>query len=461
MSYQSVNPTTGELIKMFSNHTDAAIESALAIAHALYKSAWSKGPIGPRLEVLLGLSWIIDERSEELARVLVSEMGKPIREARAEVHITSQIARYYAEHGAEFLAPRKLATGFGESWIEHHPIGVIVAVEPWNFPYYQLMRVAAPNIAVGNPVLAKHASIVPQAATTFEDLVAAAGAPRGAWTNLFASGEQIASLIADDRVQGVTLTGSENAGSIIAAQAGKHIKKSVLELGGADVFVVLDDADLDKAVGAGAAARLINAGQACTAAKRFLVHEKLADRFLDKFTAVFSNVRVGNPMDESTGMGPLCSVAARDSLAAQVERAVTAGATPHLGGRAITGPGAFFQPTILTGITRDNPAYYEEFFGPVAQVYVVRDDDEVIELANDSSFGLSGAIFTDDIERAKALASRIETGSIWINSPSLSSPELPFGGVKRSGYGRELSDLGIKEFSNPKLVVVAREGVSP
>ena len=269
-----------------------------------------------------------------------------------------------------------------------------MAVEPWNFPYYQLIRVAAPNLAAGNPVLAKHASIVPQAAIAFEELLTAAGAPRGAWTNIFASGEQIASLIADDRVQGVTLTGSEKAGSIVAAQAGKHIKKSVLELGGADVFVVLDDADLDKAVEVGAAARLNKAGQACTAAKRFLVHEKIANRFLDKFTATFAKVKVGDPMDETTGMGPLCSIAARDSLASQVDKAVTAGATLHHGGKVIAGPGAFYQPTILTGITRDNPAYFEEFFGPVAQVYVVRDDDEVIELANDSNFGLSGAIFT-------------------------------------------------------------------
>lgn len=460
MSYQSVNPTTGELIKKFTHHTSAEIDSALAVAHGLYKSPWSKGPIGPRLDVLKRLAQAIDDHSEELARTLVNEMGKRISEARGEVSITSQIARYYAEHAGWFLASRKIETAFGDSWIEHHPIGVLVAVEPWNFPYYQLMRVAAPNIAVGNPLLAKHASIVPQAALAFEAMVAAAGAPRGAWTNIFASGEQIATLIADSRVQGVTLTGSETAGTIVAAQAGKHIKKSVLELGGADVFVVLDDADLDKAAGAGAAARLINAGQACTAAKRFLVHEKVAGRFLEKFTAAFTNLKIGDPMDESTGLGPLCSIASRDSLAVQVEKAVDAGAKLHHGGKAIEGRGAFFQPTILTGITRDNPAYFEEFFGPVAQVYVVRDDDEVVEIANDSSFGLSGAVFTADLERAKALASRIETGSVWINSPSMSSPELPFGGVKRSGYGRELSEFGIKEFVNPKLVVVSKDGVS-
>ena len=455
MAYQSVNPTTGEILKTFANHTDAELQSALKVAHALYKSEWSKGPIQPRLDVLKRFAHLIHDRAEELARVLVREMGKRIWEARGEVSITAGIAHYYAQNAATFLAPKKLETPHGESWIEYHPIGVVVAVEPWNFPYYQLIRVAAPSIALGNPVLAKHASMVPQAALVFEELLTAAGAPRGAWTNIFATGEQIASLIADDRVQGATLTGSEKAGSIVAAQAGKHIKKSVLELGGADVFVVLDDADLDKAVKVGAAARLYNTGQACTAAKRFLVHEAIADRFLDRFTATFSNVRIGDPMDESTGMGPLCSVAARDNLAKQVERAVAAGATLHHGGKVIEGPGAFYQPTILTGITRENPVYFEEFFGPVAQVYVVRDDDEVIELANDFNFGLSGAIFAGDVERAKALASRIETGSVWINASSSTSPELPFGGVKRSGYGRELSELGIKEFANPKMVVVA------
>jgi succinate-semialdehyde dehydrogenase/glutarate-semialdehyde dehydrogenase len=286
-------------------------------------------------------------------------------------------------------------------------------------------------------------------------MFADAGAPKGAWTNIFASAGQIATLVEDDRVQGVALTGSEKAGSAVAAQAGKHLKKSVMELGGADVFAVLDVAEIDKAAEAGAAARLYGAGQVCNGAKRFLIHEKIADAFLKKFTAILAGTRIGDPMDESVGLGPLCSVAARDEIAAQVGRAVKAGATLHHGGAAIEGPGAFFQPTILTNVTRDNPAYFEEFFGPVAQVHVVRDDDELVDIANDSPFGLSGAIFTADIARAKALASRIETGSIWINARSSTAPELPFGGVKRSGYGRELSDFGIRELVNPKMVVVA------
>ena len=455
MAYKSVNPATGEVLATFANHTDAEIESRLAAAHVLYKSDWCKGPRAPRLQVLARLADVIEKRGEELARILVQEMGKRISEARWEVRITADIARFYAQNAAAFLAPQKLDTSFGKAWVEYHPIGVIVAVEPWNFPYYQLIRVAAPNIAIGNPVLAKHASIVPQAAVAFEELVTSAGAPHGAWTNAFASSEQIAQLIEDDRVQGVALTGSEKAGSIVASQAARHLKKSVLELGGADVFIVLDDADLDDAVKAGVTARLNVAGQVCNGAKRFLIHEKIADRFLQKFTERFASTKVGDPMDERTGMGPLCSVAARDEIAAQVDRAVQAGATLHYGGKVIPGPGAFYEPTILTNVLRTNPAYFEEFFGPVAQVHVVSNDDAIVDLANDSHFGLSGAIFTSNIERATALASRIETGSLWINTRSSTAPELPFGGIKRSGYGRELSQFGIKELVNQKLVVVA------
>jgi succinate-semialdehyde dehydrogenase / glutarate-semialdehyde dehydrogenase len=457
LPYRSVNPATGEVITTFANHTDAELQSALAVAHSLYKSAWSKGPIQPRLEVLSRLACLLDDRTEELARILTQEMGKRISEARSEVGLTAEIAHYYATNASTFLAPSKIPTPQGDAWVEYHPLGVIVAVEPWNFPYYQLVRVAVPNIAIGNPVLAKHASIVPRAAVAFQDVVTAAGVPPGAWTNIFASSEQIAALIEDDRVQGVALTGSEKAGSIVASQAGKYLKKSVMELGGADVFAVLDDADIDKAAEVGATARMFGAGQVCNGAKRFLVHEKIADTFLEKFTAILAKTKIGDPMDESVGLGPLCSVSARDDIAAQVERAVKAGATLHLGGAAVEGPGAYFQPTILTNIKRDNPAYFEEFFGPVAQVYVVQNDDELVELANDSHFGLSGAIFTANINRGKALASRIETGSVWINTRSSTAPELPFGGIKRSGYGRELSEFGIKELVNQKMVVVATD----
>ena len=455
MPYRSVNPATGEVIATFTSHTDTELKSALTVAQALYESDWSRGPRQRRLEILSRAADLLDDRLEELARIMTEEMGKRISEARAEVRLSADILRFYAANAGTFLAPEQIRSSMGDVWVEYHPIGVVVAVEPWNYPYYQLARVAGPNIAIGNPVLAKHASIVPRCAVAFEKAVLDARAPRGAWTNLFASGEQVAALIADDRVQGVALTGSEKAGSIVAAQAARYLKKSVMELGGADVFAVLDDADVDQAARAGADARLNGAGQVCNGAKRFLVHEKIAASFLDKFTTLLADTKVGNPMDESVGLGPLCSVQARDDMAAQVARAVKAGATLHLGGSAIKGPGAFLHPTILTNITRDNPAYFEEFFGPVAQVYVVRNDEELIALANDSHFGLSGAIFTANVERAKALASRIETGSVWINTRSSTAPELPFGGVKRSGYGRELSRFGIKELVNQKMVVVA------
>jgi len=457
LKYQTIDPTNNKLIKTYQNHDDAFVESSLAAAHALYKSEWSKGPIQPRVKVLEKLADLIDARKEELAQIVVQEMGKLIGDARDEVWIIAEIARYYARNAEKFLAPVKHESSLGEAWTEHHPIGVILAVEPWNFPYYQLMRVLAPNLAAGNPVLAKHAISVPHCATIFEQLVNEAGAPKGAWTNLFVDAEQVANIIADDRVQGAAFTGSERAGAAIAAQAGKYLKKTTLEMGGNDVFVVLDDADLEKAVEIGVFSRLHISGQECISAKRFVLHEKIADQFIEKFTAAMADVKIGDPLDESTKLGPLSSAQARDNLAQQVKRAVDNGAQITLGGNVVEGPGNYFEPTILRNISRENPAYWEEFFGPVAQIYVVKDDDAAVELANDSRFGLAGVVFSSNIERAKSLASRIETGAIWINTFASTAPELPFGGVKRSGYGRELSELGIKEFVNQKLVLVKRD----
>lgn len=455
MAYKSINPATGEVVAEFASHSDEQIDSALAKADAVYKSDWSHGPIKRRLEVLSRLADLIETRAEELATVAVNEMGKRISEARWEVGETARIARHFADNAARMLAPEKIETDQGDAWIEFHPIGVVVAIEPWNFPYYQLVRVAAPAIAAGNPVLVKPAGIVPQSAKLIEELILEAGAPEGVWTTVFASKDQVARLLQDDRVQGVTLTGSERAGSIVAAEAGRNLKKSVLELGGSDIFAVLDDADLDRAAELGAAGRLAVAGQVCTAAKRFLVHEKVADRFIEKLAQRFRAMRVGDPLDASVDLGPLSSIDARDNLAEQVRDAVAAGAKIIQGGNPIEGEGAYFEPTILTNVTRDNPAYFEEFFGPVAQVYIVRDDDALVELANDSPYGLGGSIFSRDVARAKALASRIEAGMVWINAMTGGGPELPFGGVKRSGYGRELAESGIKELVNQKLVVVA------
>ncbi|WP_039057577.1 NAD-dependent succinate-semialdehyde dehydrogenase [Enterobacter sp. Bisph1] len=454
MAYQTVNPANNQLIKAYPNHSDADIEVTLRKADALYHSAWSKGDIEQRLPILHKLADLLESQQEELAKIASREMGKLIAQSRSEVKICAQIARYYADNAKTFLAPVKYQTDLGEAWVEHHPIGVIMAVEPWNFPYYQLMRVLAPNLAAGNPVICKHASIVPQCAESFAHLVREAGAPEGAWTNLFISSDQVAAIIADPRVQGAALTGSEKAGSAVAAQAAKHIKKSTLELGGNDVFIVLDDADLQKAVEIGVQARLANAGQVCTAAKRFIIHQDIADQFMRQFTDAFQQVKIGDPLDESTTLGPLSSKDALDTLSKQVSDAVQHGAKLHFGGKPASGEGNFFEPTILTHITRDNPAYFEEFFGPVAQIYVVNNDEEAVRLANDSHYGLGGAIFSRNIDRAKQMASRIETGMVYINWLTDTAAELPFGGVKRSGFGRELSDLGIKEFVNQKLVVV-------
>ncbi|MGL4036684.1 NAD-dependent succinate-semialdehyde dehydrogenase [Kosakonia cowanii] len=454
MAYQTVNPFNNQLIKAYPNHSDADIEATLRQADALYHSEWAKGSIDQRLPVLHKLADLLESHQEELAKIATQEMGKLIAQSRSEVQICAQIARYYADNAKKFLAPVKYDTELGDAWVEHHPIGIIMAVEPWNFPYYQLIRVLAPNLAAGNPVICKHASIVPHCAEAFAHLVREAGAPEGAWTNLFISSDQVSAIIADPRVQGAALTGSEKAGSAVASQAAKHIKKSTLELGGNDVFIVLDDADLEKAVKTGVQARLANAGQVCTAAKRFIVHQKVADQFLRQFTDAFQQVKMGDPLDESTTLGPLSSKDALETLSKQVSEAVQNGAKLHFGGKPANSEGNFFEPTILTHITRDNPAYFEEFFGPVAQVYVVQDDEEAVRLANDSHYGLGGAIFSRDIERAKGLASRIETGMVYINWLTDTAAELPFGGVKRSGFGRELSDLGIKEFVNQKLVVV-------
>lgn len=455
MAYQSVNPATGEVVKTFTPHDQQKIDQTLERAQALFKSDWSQHDHLPqRLDVLLKFADLLLEQKEQLATLMSSEMGKLIAQGRDEIELCAGIARYYSAQAAEFLKPVQYPTDLGEAWVENHPLGLIMAVEPWNFPFYQLMRVFAPNYAIGNPVMLKHASIVPQCAEKFEALIRDAGAPDGAFTNLFISPDQVAEIIADQRVQGVALTGSEGAGTVVAQQAGKHLKKSTLELGGNDVFVVLDDADMEKAITIGCQARLNNAGQVCTAAKRFILHEKIAAQFRQGMLEAFKAIKIGDPLDESTQLGPLSSKDAADKLYKQVQKAVKQGATLLIGGNPVQGQGFFFEPTILENISIDNDAWYEEFFGPVAQIYIAKDDDEIVEIANNSNYGLGGAIHSKDIERAKKLASRIETGMLWINWYTASSPELPFGGVKRSGYGHELADIGFSEFVQKRLVVV-------
>lgn len=455
MAYRTLNPYTETVVKTYDPHTDDQVQAALSKADDIFKSDWCQGDIAPRLKVLSRMAELLTERSDDLAAKMAEEMGKPITQGAQEIELCAGIARYYAENAAELLKPQAYESQLGEAWVQHHPVGVLLAVEPWNFPIYQLIRVIAPAIAVGNPVLFKHAGIVPGCAAMFETLVRDAGAPEGMVATLYISSEQVSDLIGDDRIQGVALTGSEGAGSKVAARASEMLKKSTLELGGSDVFVVLDDADIAAAAKAGAEARLANAGQVCTGAKRFIVQKKVADAFIAAFTEGMQSAVMGDPMDGATTLGPLSSEDALEGLAKQVDAAVEHGAELLTGGKRADRKGYFYEPTILTGITSDNPAFHQEFFGPVAQLYIVEDDDAVVALANDSPYGLGGSIFSGDTDRARKLASRIETGMVFINTPTTSMPELPFGGVKRSGYGRELGDLGIKEFVNRKLVVVA------
>lgn len=455
MAYQTVNPYTDEVVETFTPHSDADVEAALAAGHALFKSDWAcPANMSVRLKILAMLAEVMNARKEELARTISIEMGKLISESRSEVQSCIDIAQYYADNAARFLAPVPYPDVLGEAWVEHHPVGIILAVEPWNFPLYQLIRVVAPAIAAGNPVVVKHASNVPQCALAMEKAIADAGAPAGTYRNLFITPDQVAAIIADDRVQGVALTGSEKAGSIVAGQAGAKLKKATMELGGNDVFVVLDDADVVRAAKTAAGARLYNAGQVCTAAKRYIVQASVADEFTRVVIERFQAAQMGDPLDEATTLAPMSSQRAKNDLQSQLDQAVAKGAKVLCGGAAVPAQGQFFPPTLLGDIERGNPAYFEEFFGPVAQLYVVADDDAVVALANDSNYGLGGTIFSGNVERAKQLASRIETGMVFINQGGDSVAELPFGGVKRSGFGRELADLGIKEFINQKLVVV-------
>jgi len=455
MAYETTNPSTGERVATFPMHTPAEVEKALTTADALFHSDWCQGDITPRLKVLARLSELMIERSDDLSRLMSLEMGKLTSEAEDEVKLCAGIAAYYAENSEELLQAQPCETDMGEAWVEHRPVGVLMAVEPWNFPIYQLIRVIGPAIAVGNPVLFKHAGIVPQCAAAFETLVRDAGAPDGACTNLYIDSDTVAELIGDERIQGVALTGSEGAGSVVGARASEMLKKSTLELGGSDVFVVLDDADIEKAAREGAAARLSNAGQACTAAKRFVVQAAVADAFTEAFTREIKGYVLGDATDPSTTLAPMSSQSAVDDLSKQVTDAVEKGARLLFGGKQADRPGFFFEAGVLTDITPENPVYAQELFGPVAQLYVVANDDAVVALANDSPYGLGGSIYSGNPDRARKLASRIETGMVFINTPTSSRPELPFGGIKRSGYGRELGSLGIMEFVNRKLVVVS------
>lgn len=453
MSYQSVNPFNGETVKTFEPLTDAQLDATLETAANCFEK-WRRTTFAERADIAAKAASIMRERIDEFAKPMTLEMGKLFAEAKGEVTLSADIIDYYARNAERFLAPEPLKPKSGEARIENSPFGVLFGVQPWNFPYYQLARFAAPNLMAGNVVMVKHSGTVPQCALAFEKLWRDAGAPEGAYTNLFISYDQVNRVIDDPRVKGVALTGGSDAGKIVAERAGKNLKKTTMELGGSDAFIVLEDADLDKTVEWAVWAKMNNTGQCCVAAKRYIVVDELADRFLEKFKAALSALTPGDPMDEATTLAPLSSEGAVVKLEKQVNQAVENGAKIALGGKRMNRPGAFMEPTILTNIEPGNPAYREEFFGPVALMFRAKNEDEAVALANDSDFGLGGSIFTRDVARGERLASRIDTGMVFINHPTWTAPELPFGGILDSGYGRELSGMGIQEFVNKKLLRV-------
>ena len=456
MSYATINPYTGQTVATFPDATDAQVAEALEQAHTTFQ-AWRQTTFEQRRAVLTKAAQLLRADKDALAAILTLEMGKITAEALAEVELSAKIFEFYAEKAEGLLAPEPITVkekSTGEAIVVKEPLGVLFAVEPWNFPYYQLARIAAPQLSAGNTLVLKHASNVPQAAARFEKLLLDAGLPVGGFTNLYATRDQIASIIADDRVRGVALTGSEAAGAVVAQQAAAALKKSTLELGGADAFVVLDDADLDKTIPWAVFGRHWNGGQVCVSSKRMIVVDAVYDEFIKRYSEGVAALVPGDPFDPATTLAPLSSQKAADDIVAQIAKAVENGATATQVGDAVPTQGAFVQPTLLTGLTEDNPAFYEEFFGPVSLIFHAKDEDDAVRIANDSHFGLGGSVFTTDIERGKAVAARIDTGMVFVNHPTLVKADVPFGGVKRSGYGRELTDLGLNEFVNHKVIGV-------
>ncbi|WP_049399681.1 MULTISPECIES: NAD-dependent succinate-semialdehyde dehydrogenase [Stenotrophomonas] len=456
MTFATINPYTGETVQSFPAATPAQIDAAIGLAHEAFL-IWREFSLDERIGVLRRAAALLRAEPRKFAEILTLEMGKLIGEAEAEVELCARILDYYVEHGAAGLAPRYLPSkGFGDTDVQlvKEPLGVLFAVEPWNFPYYQVIRITAPQTTAGNAIVLKHAANVPQSALAMEQLFRDSGAPEGLLTNLFASHEDTERVISDPRVRGVALTGSERAGSAVAALAGKYMKKSTLELGGADAFIVLSDADIEQAAKWAVFGRHWNAGQVCVSSKRIIVEASVYDDFLKHYRSGVAALQAGDPLDPATTLAPLSSVGARDGLARQVEQAIAHGAQAERLGKPVPDQGAFFQPTVLTDISPDNPAYHSEFFGPVSQVYRVADEDAAIRLANDSPYGLGGSVFSQDTVRAKRVAARLETGMVYINQPTGVKADIPFGGVKNSGYGHELIDLGLNEFVNEKVIVV-------
>jgi len=454
MSIQSINPATGEILESFSEASGQEVERILAAAHAAFLE-WRTVPFGARAQRMRDAAQILRTRKAEYARTMTLEMGKPIVQAEAEVEKCAGACEYYAEHAEALLAEQPRETDAARSYVRFDPLGPVLAVMPWNFPFWQVFRFAAPALMAGNAGILKHASNVPRCALAIEEVFREAGFPRGLFSTVLVGPSAVAALIADPRIVAVTLTGSDRAGSKVAEQAGRELKKTVLELGGSDPFIVLADADLATAARTAAEARLVNSGQSCIAAKRFIVVEPVAEHFLERFLHELSSRRMGDPLARETQVGPQARVDLRDSLHQQVEESVKRGAKRLLGGEIPAGKGAFYPPTLLAAVNKGMPAFDEETFGPVAAVIRAKDEADAVRLANDSAFGLGASLWTQDRARAERVVAEIEAGAVFVNGLVKSDPRLPFGGIKRSGYGRELSEYGIREFVNIKSVWIA------
>jgi len=454
MPIQSVNPANGALLRSFTPLSDEALIEKIGTAEIGFER-YAEVPLPHRALCMRKLAHLLEHEVDDLAGLITAEMGKPVTAARAEIVKCASVCRYYAEHAARILAPEPIDLGSGDAFVRWDPLGVVLAVMPWNFPFWQVFRFLAPALMAGNAGLLKHASNVPQCALAIEMLVRRAGFSQGTFQTLLIEASQVEMVLADERVAAVTVTGSESTGRAIAAQAGWFIKKSVLELGGSDPFIVMPSADLDVVVDAAVRARCINSGQSCIAAKRFLIAEAIYDAFETGFVAGMDAMRVGDPTQEDTEIGPLATFAQVEELDAQVQAAIQAGGRVLTGGGRRAGKGNYYEPTVLAGVARDSKIYREEIFGPVAMLFRVADVDEAIAVANDTPFGLAASVWTRDHAEQKRFAAGIECGAVFFNAIVASDPRLPFGGVKRSGYGRELSAAGMREFLNAKTVVIA------